>query len=409
MSVSSGAAAPSYPSVASRSVIEFSMALGSFAIGICEFAPMGLMPEMADSLSVSELEVGHFISAYSLGVMVGAPILAVAGARMQRRYLLLLLMAFFAVGNAVSTLAADYGAMMLSRFLSGMPHGAYFGVMSLVAASLVPPDGRAKAVSRVMLGISCAMLFGSPLATWLGQLAGWRVIFAIIAGLALLTILMILLCLPETPHEQRNNPLDELKAVRNPAIWMSMIIGSVGFAGMFCAFSYQAPTLINQAKADPMWIPVALAAFGLGGISGNMFGGWLFDRLRFRSLGILLLWGTVTLLIYPLLTYTLPSMLLGCFLVGTMVSISPALQTHLIDIAADAQTLAAASSASVFNIANAMGPWLSGMAVAAGFGWSSTGFVGAAMTGLALLLYLTVGSIAAGQTAPCNANQTAAN
>ncbi len=397
MSVTTGPTA-GYPSLATRSLIEFSMALGSFAIGICEFAPMGLMPEMSATLNVSEFEVGHFISAYSLGVMVGAPILAVLGARLQRRHLLLLLMAFFAVGNAVSALAADYGAMMLSRFISGMPHGAYFGVMSLVAASLVPPDGRAKAVSRVMLGISSAMLFGSPLATWLGQEAGWRTTFALVSGLAVFTMLMIFIYLPHNPDEQRNNPLNELKAVRNPAIWMSMIIGSVGFAGMFCAFSYQAPTLINQAKADPSWIPVALAAFGLGGISGNIFGGWLFDRLQFRSLGLLLLWGTIALLIYPLLTYTLPSMLLGCFLVGTMVSISPALQTHLMDIAADAQTLAAASSASVFNIANAMGPWLSGMAVAAGFGWSSTGFVGAAMTALALLLYVTTGRIASGQT-----------
>ena len=387
-----------YPSFAKRSVIEFSMALGSFAIGICEFAPMGLMPEMSSALQLTELETGHFISAYSLGVMVGAPLLAVMGARLERRWLLVLLMAFFALGNAFSAVADNYGDMMLSRFLSGMPHGAYFGVMSLVAASLVPPDGRAKAVSRVMLGISSAMLFGSPLSTWLGQEAGWRTTFMLVTGFALFTMLMIFLFLPHNPHEQRNNPLNELKAVRNPAIWMSMIIGSVGFAGMFCAFSYQAPTLINQAKADPSWIPVALAAFGLGGFCGNIFGGWLFDRLQFRSFGVLLLWGTITLLLYPLLTYTLPSMLLGCFLVGTMVSISPALQTHLMDIAADAQTLAAASSASVFNVANAMGPWLSGMAVAAGFGWSSTGFVGAAMTALALLLYVTMGKIASGQT-----------
>ncbi len=401
MSVSSGQGME-YPSLAKRSIIEFSMALGSFAIGICEFAPMGLMPEMSSSMQISEFEVGNFISAYSLGVMVGAPLLAVLGARLERRWLLLLLMAFFTFGNGLSVMAQSYGDMMLSRFLSGMPHGAYFGVMSLIAASLVPPNGRAKAVSRVMLGITGAMLFGSPLATWLGQEAGWRSAFALVAGCAILTMAMILLFLPHNPNEVRNNPVNELKAVRNPAIWMSMIIGSVGFAGMFCAFSYQAPTLINQAKADPSWVPVALAAFGLGGVAGNMFGGWLFDKLQFRSLGVLLLWGTIALLMYPLFTYTLPSMLIGCFLVGTMVSISPALQTHLMDIAADAQTLAAASSASVFNVANAMGPWLSGMAVAAGFGWSSTGYVGAAMTGLALALYLVFGRIASGQTLAAN-------
>ena len=394
-SMSSASGLPVYPSLGARSVIEFSIALGSFAIGICEFAPMGLMPEMSASLAISEFQVGHFISAYSLGVMVGAPLLAVLGARLFRRHLLLLLMAFFALGNVLSAVAEGYNAMLVSRFISGMPHGAYFGVMSLVAASLVPEDGRAKAVSRVMLGISAAMLLGSPLATWFGQTAGWRTSFVLVSVLALITMVMIFYFLPANPAEHRNNPLNELKAVRNPAIWMAMIIGSVGFAGMFCAFSYLAPTLIYQAQADASWVPVALGSFGLGAVAGNMAGDWLFDRLRFKALGLLLLWGTIALLLYPLLTYSLPGMLLGCFLVGTMVSISPALQTHLMDIAAGAQTLAAASSASVFNIANAMGPWLSGMAVAAGFGWSSTGFVGAAMTALALLLYLTTGKIAA--------------
>ncbi len=366
-------------------LIELALAMGGFAIGTGEFAIMGLMPNVAQGLGISEPQVGHVISTYALGVVVGAPLLAVLGARMFRRHLLLLLMTFFALGNFASAVAPDYHTLMLFRFIAGLPHGAYFGVAMLVAASMVAPDQRAKAVSRVLAGLTIAMLIGNPTATWLGQWLSWRWAFGLVGLIALLTVLLVAIFLPLDRSEPRNNPMRELRDFNRKPVWLALAISSIGFAGMFCVFSYLAPTMLEVTGVGENWIPVGMAAFGLGGIVGNIFGGWLFDKLRFKAIGWLLLWSIFVLLIFPFATHSLWTILPAAFAVGTMVSLSPALQTHLMDVAADAQTLAAASNHAAFNVANALGPWLGGLAISAGLGWTSTGFIGAA-TGAAGLL-----------------------
>lgn len=366
-------------------LIELALAMGGFAIGTGEFAIMGLMPNVAQGLGISEPQVGHVISTYALGVVVGAPLLAILGARMFRRHLLLLLMTFFALGNFASAVAPDYHSLMLFRFIAGLPHGAYFGVAMLVAASMVAPDQRAKAVSRVLAGLTIAMLIGNPTATWLGQWLSWRWAFGLVGLIALLTVLLVAIFLPLDRSEPRNNPMRELRDFNRKPVWLALAISSIGFAGMFCVFSYLAPTMLEVTGVSENWIPVGLAAFGLGGIVGNIFGGWLFDKLRFKAIGWLLLWSIFVLLVFPFATGSLWTILPAAFAVGTMVSLSPALQTHLMDVAADAQTLAAASNHAAFNIANALGPWLGGLAISAGLGWTSTGFIGAA-TGAAGLL-----------------------
>lgn len=368
-------------------LIEFALAMGGFGIGTGEFAIMGLMPNVAHNLHITEPQVGHVISAYALGVVVGAPLLAVLGARLFRRHMLILMMTFFALGNFASALAPGYHSLMVFRFIAGLPHGAYFGVAALVAASLVAPHQRGKAVSRVMVGLTIAMLLGNPLATWLGQSLSWRYAFAFVGAIALLTVLLVFLFLPLNPNEQRNDPLHEIRSFNRPHVWLALTIGSIGFAGMFCVFSYLAPTLLEVTHVDEHWIPLALATFGLGGIVGNIAGGWLFDRLRFRAVGWLLVWSTIVLLIFPLATGSLWSMLLASFAVATMVALGPALQTRLMDVAHNAQTLAAASHHAAFNVANALGPWLGGMAITAGLGWSSTGYVGAACAVGGLLVF----------------------
>ncbi|WP_252273863.1 MFS transporter [Pseudomonas subflava] len=367
-------------------LIELALALGGFAIGTGEFSIMGLMPEVARDLGVSEPQVGHVISAYALGVVVGAPVLALLGARLFRRHLLLLLMGCFALGNFASALAPDYGSLMLFRFVAGLPHGAYFGVAMLVAASMAPLHKRAKAVSRVLAGLTIAILIGNPLATWLGQHLSWRYAFALVGLIALVTIVMVALFLPLDRNEERSSPIGELKAFNRAPIWLAMAIGSIGFAGMFCVFSYVAPTLLEVTGAQPGWIPVTLAVFGAGGILGNMTGGWLFDRLRFAAVAWILAWSALVLLLFPLAAQHLASMLLVTFALGTMIALGPALQTHLMDIATGAQTLAAASNHAAFNLANALGPWLGGLAISAGMGWTVTGYIGAvtALLGLAL-------------------------
>ncbi|MBJ7277815.1 MFS transporter [Marinobacter salarius] len=362
--------------------------MGGFGIGTGEFAIMGLMPGVAADLGVTEPQVGHLISAYALGVVVGAPLLAIGGARLYRRHLLILLMSFYALGNIASALAPGYGSLLVFRFIAGLPHGAYFGVAALVAASLVPFNKRAKVVSLVMMGLTLALLIGNPLATILGQHLDWRYAFGFVGAIAALTGLMIVLFLPLNRQEERQSPFSEIRAFNRPEIWYPLAIGSIGFAGMFCVFSYMAPTLLEVTGVNPFWIPIALAVFGLGGFVGNILGGWLFDRLQFRSVGWMLLWSISMLLLYPYATETIWTMLVMCFLVALMVGLGPALQTHLMDVAHGAQTLAAASHHAAFNVANALGPWLGGMAISAGLGWQSTGYVGAttAVAGLAIFL-----------------------
>ncbi|WP_120994034.1 MFS transporter [Stutzerimonas urumqiensis] len=368
-------------------LIELALAMGGFAIGTGEFAIMGLMPNVASGLGISEPQVGHVISSYALGVVVGAPVLAILGARLFRRHLLLWLMGFFALGNFASALAPGYGSLMLFRFIAGLPHGAYFGVAMLVAASMVAPDQRAKAVARVLAGLTVAMLIGNPLATWLGQWLSWRWAFALVGAIALLTVALVALFLPLDRSEPRQAPMDEIRAFNRPQVWLSLLIGSIGFAGMFCVFAYLAPTLLEVTKVAPHYIPFALAAFGLGGIVGNLAGGWLFDRLQFRAVAWLLMWSTLVLLVFPLAAGSIWTVIPSVFAVGTMVSLSPALQTRLMDVATGAQTLAAASNHAAFNIANALGPWLGGLAISAGLGWTSTGYIGAATAVCGLLVF----------------------
>ncbi|KHL67164.1 MFS transporter [Xanthomonas euvesicatoria] len=368
-------------------LILLALAMGGFAIGISEFSTMGLMTQIAQGLQITEPQVGHVISAYALGVVVGAPLLAILGARWPRRTLLLLLMVFYALGNVASALAPSYHAMLLCRFIAGLPHGAYFGVASLVAASISPPNQRATAVGRVLLGLSVALLVGNPLATWLGQIVSWRWAYASVSVIALGTVAAVAVLLPPQPEELRQQPLRELRAFNQPQVWLALAIGAVGFSGMFCVFSYLAPTLTAVTGVTAARIPLAMVAFGVGGVLGSILGGWLFDRMQFRAVPVLLLWSVVVMLTFPLAAQSGVWVFVSIVAVGTMGALAPALQTRLMDVAAEAQSLAAASNHAAFNTANALGPWLGGMAITAGWGWTSTGYVGAATALGGLLVY----------------------
>lgn len=364
------------------------LALGGFAIGTSEFAMMGLMPELVRAFGVSEPQVGHMISSYALGVVVGAPLLAVLGAAWPRRSLLIALMGFYALGNLATALAPSYSTMLIARFVAGLPHGAYFGVAMLVAASISAPGQRGAAVSRVLLGLSIAILVGNPLATWLGQLSSWRWTFALVAGLALVTAACVWRLLAATPADAAQTPMRELRAFNRAQVWYALAIGAIGFAGMFCVFSYLAPTLIHVTGVAERWIPIALAAFGVGAIGGNLAGGWLFDRLQFRAVVVILGWSLGVLLLFPLAAQTPWSILPAIVALGTMGALAPVLQARLMDVAGDAQTLAAASNHAAFNTANALGPWLGGLAIGAGLGWTATGYVGAATAAAGLAIYV---------------------
>ncbi|MBN8480804.1 MAG: MFS transporter [Xanthomonadales bacterium] len=361
-----------------RALIIAALSLGGFAIGTSEFAAMGLMPDIARDLAVDEPRVGHLISLYALGVVVGAPLLAILGGRLPRRTLLIALMAFYALGNLATALAPGYAGALLARFVAGLPHGAYFGVAALSAVAISPPGQRGRAISLVMLGLTVAILVGNPLATRIGQLAGWRWAFVGVAAVAATTAVLVAASMPrDRPTPTR--ALDELRAFNRLPVWQALAIGAIGFAGMFCVFSYLAPTMLQVTRVTSGWIAVGLAGFGVGAVLGNGLGGWLFDRFGLRAVSIVLAWAAAMLALYPFAASSLIGIVVATIAIGLMGALGPILQSHLMDVAGDAQTLAAASHHAAFNAANALGPWLGGLAIAAGWGWTSTGPVGAAM------------------------------
>ncbi|MBO1903617.1 MFS transporter [Microvirga sp. 3-52] len=368
-------------------LIELALAVGSFGIGTGEFAIMGLLPNVAQEFNVTTPEAGYAISAYALGVVVGAPIIAVLAAKLARQTLLLLLMAVFAVGNAVSAVTPTFESFVLLRFLTGLPHGAYFGVAALVAASLVPPNKRTQAVARVMLGLTVATLLGTPIATLFGQILSWRIAFGAVGFMGALTVVLIWLFLPKDKVQEGASPMRELGAFRRKQVWFTLGIGAVGFGGLFSVFSYIASTATEVAGMPDSAVPVMMALFGSGMIVGNLVGAWFADRNLMATIGGVLASSAVVMTVLWL-TAENPYLLSACvFLVGCSVAIGPALQTRLMDVAADAQTLAAALNHSAFNVANALGAWLGGLAIAAGYGFASTGWVGAALAVAGLVVF----------------------
>lgn len=370
----------------SARLAELALALGGFGIGTGEFAIMALLPDIARDLHVTIPSAGHLISSYALGVLIGAPVLAVFGARLDRRKLVFLFMALFAFGNLASAFMQNYDGLIMMRFVAGFPHGAYFGVASLVAASMAEPGKRAQAVGRVMTGLTVATLVGTPLATWLGQLAGWRAMFATVGLIAILTMAMITLFVPKQPAEEDASPLRELGALKRKQVLLTLAIGAVGTGGLFSVFSYVAATITEVSHVGMKWMPIVFAMFGLGMVLGNIVGSKLTDRSVMGTVGGVLLYDMAVMLAFPLLMQHPATAFLSVMLVGGGFALVPALQTRLMDVAADAQTLAAALNHSALNLANALGAWLGGLAIAWGYGWTATGTVGAflAVAGLAV-------------------------
>jgi MFS transporter, DHA1 family, inner membrane transport protein len=340
---------------------------------------MGFLPSVADGLGVTIPEAGRSISAYALGVVVGAPLIAVLGAKLSRRALLLVLMSLFAAGNLASALAPNFVSLLGLRFASGLPHGAYFGVAALVAAGMAGPAGRARAVGRVMLGLTVATLIGTPFATWAGQALGWRTGFAFVGTLALVTFALVTLCVPRDAPARGAGPLRELGALKEPQVWLTLAIAAVGFGGMFAVFSYITPTLIHVAGIPKQAVPFVICVFGAGMVAGNVVGPRFADRALLPTIGWALVWNAVVLALFSVAIHNAWTAVPAIFLVGTMFAAGPALQTRLMDVGKEAQVLAAALNHSAFNVANAIGAWLGGVAVAAGYGWASTGFLGAAL------------------------------
>ncbi|MGW5450716.1 MFS transporter [Nocardia sp. NPDC003979] len=363
------------------------LALGGFGIGTTEFVTMGLLPDIAAAFGISEPSAGHAVSAYALGVVVGAPLIAALCARVPRKKLLIVLMAAFTLGNAATVLAPTFGTLVAARFVSGLPHGAYFGVASLAAATLAPVGQRAKAVAAVMLGLSVANVVGVPGATWLGQHFGWRDAYVVVTFIGVATVAALWRYLPALSDMKITNPMTELGALRRPQVLLTLAVGAIGFGGMFAVYTYIATTMTDVAGMPIGAVPIVLALFGLGMIAGNIIGGILADRGVDRSIFAAMIAMVVILAGFVLAAHNPITAAIGAFLVGASgAALAPGLQTRLMDVAADAQTLAAALNHAALNIANAAGAWLGGLVIAAGFGYTAPALVGAllAVAGVAL-------------------------
>ncbi|MFC9787606.1 MFS transporter [Rhodococcus sp. NPDC127528] len=364
------------------------LALGGFGIGTTEFVAMGLLPEISAGLGITEPTAGHVISAYALGVVVGAPLIAAATARVPRRTLLIALMVAFTIGNVASVFAPSYATLTAARFVAGLPHGAYFGVAALVAAHLAEPGRRAKAVAMVMMGLSVANVVGVPVAAWLGQSLGWRSAFALVAIIGVTTVAALVAWIPRLDAMPTTNPVTELGALGRVQVWMTLIMGMVGFGGMFAVYSYISTTLTDLSGVPRSFVPVALMLYGLGMVVGNLVGGHLADRALMKGLAVSMTALAGILALFVLAVRNPVTALAFVFLIGLAgAAMVPALQTRLMDVAADAQTLAASLNHAALNIANAFGAWIGGVVIAAGFGYAAPAAVGSllALAGLVVL------------------------
>ncbi|GAB4583346.1 MFS transporter [Nocardia sp. IFM 10818] len=364
------------------------LALGGFGIGTTEFVTMGLLPDIAAAMKVSEPTAGHAVSAYALGVVVGAPVIAALCARVPRKRLLMALMVAFSLGNAATVIAPSFATLTLARFVSGLPHGAYFGVASLAAASLAPVGQRAKAVAAVMLGLSAANVVGVPAATWLGQHLGWRDAFVVVTVIGLATVAAIARFVPELHGIRLTDPRTELGALRRSQVLLTLLVGAVGFGGMFAVYTYITTTLTDVAGMRLGLVPIVLMLFGLGMVAGNIIGGVLADRGVNRAIFAAMIAMIVILAGFIAAAHNPYTAAVGAFLIGASgAALAPGLQTRLMDVAHDAQTLAAALNHAALNIANAAGAWLGGVVIAAGLGYTAPAAVGAGLAVIGTALF----------------------
>ena len=378
------------------------LALGGFGIGLTEFVAMGLLPNLAADLlpavwaqshEQANAQAGWIVSAYALGVVVGAPTIAAAAARFPRKQLLLACVAVFVFGTVASALLPTFGLVLVARFVAALPHGAYFGIAALVAASLMGPGKRGRGVALVLSGLTIANVIGVPTVTWLGQVAGWRVAYLAVAAVFLLTFAAIALAVPLQPGDPAATIRRELKIFGRVQVWLALLIGAVGFGGFFAVYTYVSPVVTTVTQLSPAVVPWALVAAGIGMTIGNFVGGRAADHNVMATLFICFGVFALSLTGLALTAQTPVGLFVFLFLVGAAASaLSPAIQTRLMDVAGDGQSLAAAINHSSLNIGNSLGAFLGGLTIAAGLGYLSPTWVGLLLCvpGVALALVALV-------------------
>ncbi|MBE9375255.1 MFS transporter [Saccharopolyspora sp. HNM0983] len=369
------------------------LALGAFAIGTTEFVIMGLLPEVGADLGVPLSSAGHLISAYALGVVIGAPLLTALSTRLPRKSALLLFLGLFVVGNLTTVLAPEHATVFAARVVAGLPHGAYLGLATLVAARLVGPAKQATAVSRVLLGLTVANIVGVPGGTYLGQLLGWRAAFLVVAALGGLAALGVAAFVPRVEAAPGSGLRSELSALGRRPVVLGLTTAVFGFAGVFAVYSYVSPMMTELAGLNGGAIPVVLALFGVGMTLGSLLVGPLADRALLPTIYGSLAALAVVLVLFTFAVHTPLTAVLGIIVLGAAgFGVTAPLQVFVMDRAGTAPTLAAASNHSAFNLANAGGAWLGGLGIGAGWGLTSPAWIGAVLAAVGLGLAVLTGS-----------------
>ncbi len=356
------------------------LATGAFAIGTTEFAPMGLLPVIADGVKVSIPTAGMLVSAYAIGVMVGAPIMTLLFSRFGKRAALMSLMLIFTVGNLLSAFAPGYTTLLLSRLVTSLNHGAFFGLGAVVAASVVPKEKQASAIAAMFMGLTVANIGGVPAATWIGQQVGWRLAFGGTAALGLITMGALWLALPRgepgTPPDVRR----ELKVLTSREVLLAMGTTVLGSGAMFALYTYVAPMLTDITHASPGFVAFALVLIGIGFTLGNSLGGRLADWSLDGATKLILAALAVVMVLLPLLLKTHVGAAIGLIAWGAAAfGIVPPVQMRVMQAAAQAPGLASSVNVGAFNLGNAVGAALGGVVIGQGLGYAAVPFVGAAL------------------------------
>jgi len=365
------------------------LALGGFGIGTTEFVAMGLLENLAEDLlpalyasshEAAIAQAGWLITAYALGVVVGAPTIAALSARFPRKKLLLWLLVAFTLATVLSAVLPTFGLVLAARFIAGLPHGAYFGIATLVAASLMGEGKRGRGVAIVLAGLTIANVIGVPLITLLGQNAGWRIAYLAVAAIFALTFVAVAVAVPFQAGDRTATLKRELRAFSRPQVWLALLTGAIGFGGFFAVYSYVSPVVTQVTGQSESFVPVALVVIGLGMTLGNLAGGRASDHHVMGTVFVCFGLFIVSLAGFALFAHTTVGLLVSLFLVGGASSaLAPAVQSRLMDVAGDSQTLAAAANHAALNIGNSLGAYLGGLTIAAGYGYLSPTWVGLAL------------------------------
>ena len=380
---------------ARRSLALFTLALGGFGIGTTEFATMGILPLAASDLvpafdadpAGGIAHAGWLITAYALGVVVGAPLVSAWAARMSQKTLVLLLAAAFAVANLASGLMPTFELTIAARFVAGIPHGAYFGVAALLAARIMGPGRQGAGVALALSGLTIANIIGVPLGTWLGQAAGWRWTYVAVAVIFVITLVLAWILLPRQPGDPTRSAKREIAAFKNPRLWLMIAVGCIGFSGFFAVYSYAAEIVTRVAGLPEPAIAWLLATVGIGMTIGNAIGGWAADRSIRRTILIAFPVLIASLALFGLLGAQPIALFALAFMIGGAGSVlNPAIQARIMGIAGDAELLGAATNHAAFNVGNAIGAALGGAVIAAGLGYLAPAWIGVALAGTGFLI-----------------------